>query len=40
MLRGLSVYLSLGEFAGSLVLAVAKKFDDAALVGGEAVVRR
>ena len=29
-------YLSLGELAGALVLAVADQFDDAALVGGEA----
>jgi hypothetical protein len=29
--------LLLGELAGALVLAVAQEFDDAALIGGEAV---
>ena len=30
------MYLSLGELAGALVLAVAEQLDDAALVGCEA----
>jgi hypothetical protein len=30
-------YLFLGELARTLVLAVAEEFDDAALIGGEAV---